>query len=94
MVCRLIPRSLFDWDGTMTTRVLIVDDEESMRTLLRSWVEREGGSTVIEASIRSSGDDVRFEQSALVQQGHEVRDGGGCGHGWLARWVTGSGAQA
>ena len=31
------------------TRVLIVDDEAPMRTLLRSWVEREGGATVIEA---------------------------------------------
>ena len=39
----------------MTTRVLIVDDEESMRTLLRSWVEREGGSTVIEASTAEEG---------------------------------------
>jgi len=39
----------------MTTRVLIVDDEESMRTLLRSWVEREGGSTVIEAATAEEG---------------------------------------
>lgn len=39
----------------MTTRVLIVDDEESMRTLLRSWVEREGGSTVIEAATAEDG---------------------------------------
>ena len=39
----------------MTTRVLIVDDEESMRSLLRSWVEREGGSTVIEAATAEEG---------------------------------------
>jgi response regulator RpfG family c-di-GMP phosphodiesterase len=39
----------------MTTQVLIVDDEESMRTLLRSWVEREGGATVIEAGTAEEG---------------------------------------
>jgi response regulator RpfG family c-di-GMP phosphodiesterase len=40
----------------MTTRVLIVDDEESMRSLLRSWVEREeSGSTVIEAATAEEG---------------------------------------
>ena len=44
------PRASSTGMETMTTRVLIVDDEESMRTLLRSWVEREGGSTVIEAA--------------------------------------------
>ena len=49
-----MPR-VFRLDGAMTTRVLIVDDEESMRTLLRSWVEREGGSTVIEAGTAEEG---------------------------------------
>ena len=50
----------------MTTRVLIVDDEESMRTLLRSWVEREGGSTVIEASTAEEGLEKALSDSPAV----------------------------
>ncbi len=50
----------------MTTRVLIVDDEESMRTLLRSWVEREGGSTVIEAGTAEEGLEKVLSESPAV----------------------------
>ena len=50
----------------MTTRVLIVDDEESMRALLRSWVEREGGSTVIEAASAEEGLEKVLSESPAV----------------------------
>jgi DNA-binding NtrC family response regulator len=49
------------------TRVLIVDDEAPMRGLMRSWVEREGGLSVIEAGTAEDGlERVALESPAIV----------------------------
>ena len=48
------------------TSVLIVDDEAPMRSLLRSWVEREGGASVIEAATAEEGLSVALAQSPAV----------------------------
>lgn len=47
-------------------RVLIVDDEAPMRTLLRSWVEREGGASVIEAGTAEEGLELVASESPAV----------------------------
>lgn len=50
-----------------TQRVLIVDDEAPMRGLMRSWVEREGGLSVIEAGTAEEGvERVALEAPAIV----------------------------
>ena len=46
--------------------VLIVDDEAPMRTLLRSWVEREGGASVIEAGTAEEGLELVASESPAV----------------------------
>ena len=48
------------------TTVLIVDDEAPMRTLLRSWVEREGGAGVIEAGSAEEAIDLVAKESPAV----------------------------
>ena len=48
------------------TSVLIVDDEASMRTLLRAWVEREGGARVIEAASAEEGLELVGKESPAV----------------------------
>jgi response regulator RpfG family c-di-GMP phosphodiesterase len=48
------------------TSVLIVDDEPSMRTLLRAWVEREDDATVIEAASAEEGLELVGKESPAV----------------------------